>query len=109
MLDALRQFWRTQPHPRTVVMLTLFNQNPKANRRKLIQAAGTGLLGVSLPKILAAEESNFSDAPRPTAKNVIFMHLFGGPSQLETFDMKPDAPSDIRGPLNQRHVKQMAC
>ena len=86
-------------------MLTLFNQNPKTNRRKLIQAAGTGLLGVSLPKILAAEESNFSDAPRPTAKNVIFMHLFGGPSQLETFDMKPDAPSDIRGPFKPTPCK----
>ena len=86
-------------------MLTLFNQNPKTNRRKLIQAAGTGLLGVSLPKILAAEESNFSDAPSPTAKNVIFMHLFGGPSQLETFDMKPDAPSDIRGPFKPTPCK----
>jgi hypothetical protein len=35
---------------------------------------------------------------------VIFLNLFGGPSQLETFDMKPDAPSKIRGPF-----KPIAC
>jgi hypothetical protein len=33
------------------------------------------------------------------AKSVIFLFLFGGPSQLETFDLKPDAPSKIRGPF----------
>jgi len=33
------------------------------------------------------------------AKSVIFLFLFGGPSQLETFDMKPDAPSNLRGPF----------
>ncbi len=31
-------------------------------------------------------------------KSVIFLFLFGGPSQLETFDMKPEAPEKIRGP-----------
>ena len=30
---------------------------------------------------------------------MIFLFLFGGPSQLETFDMKPDAPQEIRGPF----------
>jgi hypothetical protein len=33
------------------------------------------------------------------AKSVLFLFLFGGPSQLETFDLKPDAPSGIRGPF----------
>ena len=37
------------------------------------------------------------DAAR--AKAVIFINLFGGPSQLETFDLKPDAPEKIRGPF----------
>lgn len=81
-------------------MLTLLNQNPDTNRRRLLQAAGAGMLGISLPKILEAADNNFSDAPSATAKNVIFMHLFGGPSQLETFDLKPKAPSDIRGPYS---------
>ena len=81
-------------------MLTLLNQNPDTNRRRLLQAAGAGMLGINLPKILEAADNNFSDAPSATAKNVIFMHLFGGPSQLETFDLKPKAPSDIRGPYS---------
>lgn len=57
------------------------------------------MLGVNLPDVLAAADNRYDNGPRPTAKNVIFMHLFGGPSQLETFDMKPDAPSNIRGPF----------
>ena len=78
-------------------------------RRDLLEAAGTGLLGLSLPDVLRAEglPSHSSPHPRPLsqgerggrAKSVIFLFLFGGPSQLETFDMKPDAPQDIRGPF----------
>lgn len=67
------------------------------SRRRLLQAGGAGLFGLSLPRLLAAEES----APliEARAKSVIFLFLFGGPSQLETFDMKPDAPDTIRGPF----------
>ena len=92
-------------------MLTVFDKpNSRANcsksmsRRKLIQAAGAGMLGVNLPEVLQAESLTLPNAPRPRAKNVIFMHLFGGPSQLETFDLKPDAPVEIRGPF-----KPTAC
>lgn len=67
------------------------------NRRELLQAGGAGLLGLSLPKLLAAEEQGREVPAR--AKNVIFMFLFGGPSQLETFDMKPEAPEKVRGPF----------
>lgn len=66
-------------------------------RRQVLQAGGAGLLGLTLPKVLAAETLAGGAAPR--AKSVIFLFLFGGPSQLETFDMKPDAPSAIRGPF----------
>lgn len=69
------------------------------SRRKILQIGGAGLLGMTLPKVLAAEAS----APRiplsARAKSVIFLFLFGGPSQLETFDMKPGAPANIRGPF----------
>ena len=37
--------------------------------------------------------------PRPTATCCIHVHMVGGPSQLDTFDPKPDAPSDVRGPF----------
>lgn len=81
-------------------MLTILGRKRAAcdgmSRREILQAAGAGLLGLSLPKVLAAE------AQKPTAaraKSVIFLFLFGGPSQLETFDMKPEAPEKIRGPF----------
>ena len=66
-------------------------------RRELLQAGGAGLLGMSLPKLLAAEAVQTPLAAR--AKAVLFVFLYGGPSQLETFDMKPEAPSGIRGPF----------
>ncbi len=67
-------------------------------RRQILQAGGAGLLGLNLPKLLAAE--TVPTGARPArAKSVIFLFLFGGPSQLETFDLKPDAPSTIRGPF----------
>jgi hypothetical protein len=71
-------------------------------RRELLQAGGAGLLGLSLPKVLAAEA--LRPGARPRAKSVIFLFLFGGPSQLETFDLKPEAPTSIRGPF-----KPIAC
>ncbi|MBC8354673.1 MAG: DUF1501 domain-containing protein [Planctomycetes bacterium] len=71
-------------------------------RRQVLQAGGAGLLGLSVPKLLQAEEElPFRNA---RAKSVIFLFCFGGPSQLETFDMKPDAPEEIRGPF-----KPVAC
>jgi len=83
-------------------MLTL-NGLPKSScagitRRELLQIGGAGLLGLSLPKLFAAQSTS---APfrGGRAKSVIFLFLFGGPSQLETFDLKPDAPREIRGPF----------
>lgn len=67
------------------------------SRRRLLEAAGAGLFGLTLPKILEAE--SLRSAAKPRAKSVIFLFLFGGPSQLETFDMKPQAAEKIRGPF----------
>ncbi|MCE9531700.1 MAG: DUF1501 domain-containing protein [Planctomycetes bacterium] len=63
-------------------------------RRHLLQVGSTGLLGLSLPLLLQATDST---QKRKRAKSVIFLHQYGGPSQFETFDMKPDAPAQIRG------------
>jgi len=83
-------------------MLTISRGNFRTcngiQRRRLLQLGGAGLAGLTLPQMLAAESQ--ADAKRPRrAKSVIFLFLFGGPSQLETFDMKPDAPAEIRGPF----------
>jgi hypothetical protein len=65
-------------------------------RRYLLKAGGLGLLGMSLPRLLRAEA-----APRRRegrARSIIFLYQFGGPSHLDLFDMKPEAPAEIRGP-----------
>lgn len=67
------------------------------SRRDVLHAAGAGLLGVGLPRVWAAEQ--IAPTHRARAKSVLFMFLFGGPSQLETLDMKPEAPEGIRGPF----------
>lgn len=72
------------------------------SRRELLQA-GAGLFGLTVPQLLQAEEAQprqGEQAIKPRAKSVIFVMLFGGPSQLETWDMKPLAPTTIRGPLS---------
>ena len=67
-------------------------------RSELLQVGWMGLLGLQVPTLLALEEQK-NIALKPKAKSVIFLFLFGGPSQLETFDMKPNAPEKIRGPF----------
>jgi hypothetical protein len=67
------------------------------SRRTLLEAAGAGLFGLSLPRLLEAEA--VAPPVRRRAIAVIFVNLFGGPSQLETFDLKPEAPEKIRGPF----------
>src|SRR5215472_12253900 len=69
------------------------------SRRTLLKAAGSGLFGMSLPGLFAARAQAESTASPARARSVIFLFLFGGPSQLETFDLKPDAPERIRGPF----------
>ena len=61
------------------------------NRRAALQI-GAGLFGLSLPDLLRAAPQGRSDI------SCIFLFLAGGPSQFETFDPKPDAPVEIRGP-----------
>jgi hypothetical protein len=62
----------------------------------MLKVGGLGLLGLSLPKILQAEAK--TKGPKAKAKSVIFLFQFGGPSHIDMFDMKPDAPESIRGP-----------
>src|SRR6266576_7100022 len=66
------------------------------SRRHLLKVGGLGLLGLTLPRVLWAEAQRKGPAAR--AKSVIFLYQFGGPSHIDMFDMKPDAPEGIRGP-----------
>jgi hypothetical protein len=71
-----------------------FLMTSRLTRRALIQVGTAGIAGLNLPTLLRAAENT---GLRARAKHVIFLHQFGGPSHLDTFDMKPDAPSGIRG------------
>lgn len=64
------------------------------SRRKALSIGGMGMLGVTLPKLLQAKEA--AGARPGRAKSVIFLYQFGGPSHLDTFDPKPDAPDGVR-------------
>src|SRR5262245_51525021 len=63
------------------------------DRREWLCAGALSTLGLSLPQLLAAE----SASPNARPKSCILIFAFGGPSQLETFDLKPNAPAEIRG------------
>jgi hypothetical protein len=67
------------------------------NRRELLKVGGLSLLGLSLPDVLRAEETGQRHKRRGETA-CIFIFLEGGPSHLETFDPKPLAPADVRGP-----------
>lgn len=73
-------------------------QSSILHRRDAIRAGGAGLLGLNLPKLIAARERSESLLVQ-RAKRVIFLFQWGGPSHIDTFDMKPNAPEEIRGPL----------
>src|SRR4051812_2032778 len=67
------------------------------SRRDLLKVGGLGLLGLTLPRLLQAEAKRSGPAPKPRTRSVIFLYQFGGPSHIDMFDMKPDAPEAYRG------------
>lgn len=68
-------------------------------RRRALQVGSIAACGLSLEKLLAVEDlaSNQKDS-RSSPKSCIFIHQYGGLSQLDSWDMKPNAPNEIRGP-----------
>src|SRR5262249_53741261 len=67
-------------------------------RRDLLQAGALGFLGVSMADVLESRaRAAESGGMLPKARSVIFLFLTGGPSQHDTFDMKPNAPDEVRG------------
>jgi uncharacterized protein (DUF1501 family) len=82
-------------------MLKLWNRASRADlldRRELLRVGGLSLAGLSLPALLGrAAEKKPAAKSFGKAKSCILLYLSGAPSQLDTFDPKPDAPDDIRG------------
>jgi Protein of unknown function (DUF1501) len=86
-------------------MLSLTGRPERAcdgfTRREVLRVGGISALGLSLPGLLASR----TDALSPEslgpgwgkARACLLVYLFGGPSQIDIWDMKPDAPAQFRG------------
>lgn len=86
-------------------MLTLngrsFNFCDGVNRRSFLKVGALGLGGMTLPQLLAwrAQAATSSSTSSGLKTAVIFVELAGGPTHFETYDPKPSAPIEYRGPL----------
>ena len=69
------------------------------NRRDFLQVGSLGAAGYSLAQHAQAKEQGLVTGGSDD-RSVIMIFNLGAPSQLDTWDMKPDAPSEIRGPFN---------
>ncbi len=65
------------------------------SRRELLHAGGLTALGLSLPQLLHAQQSQ---SGKRREKHCIFIFQYGGLSQLDSWDPKPNAPAELRGP-----------
>jgi Protein of unknown function (DUF1501) len=87
-----------------------FQLSHRLGRRAVLRAGGLSLLGLTMPELLAGRSRG--DASRPTtgddlqasfgrAKACILLFMWGGPAQQDTWDLKPGAPAEVRGPFSQ--------
>lgn len=83
----------TDYHPRDPEGLTVFS------RRNMLKAGLAGLAGLSLPGLLKAREQATAAGRSMSPKSVILLWMAGGPSQIDTWDPKPDRPWINRGPF----------
>ena len=73
-------------------------RHPTVSRRTAVQAGAVGMLGFGLNHLSRFSLANPSEKrDRATAKSCIYIFLSGGLAQHESFDLKPDAPAEIRG------------
>ena len=73
------------------------------NRRELLRVGGLSAFGLGLPGFLQLQQLQASESMQRVtrkSKSCILIWLDGGPSHLETFDPKPEAAQEVRGPLN---------
>lgn len=76
---------------------------PFVNRRSFLGVGGAGLLGLGLPEILRAEARR--GETKKNASGAILVWLGGGPATIDMWDLKPDAPEEIRGEFKPMATK----
>lgn len=70
----------------------------RLSRRQFLRVGGLSAFGLTLPQLLRSRQAAASDSPKPTkTTNCILLWMQGGPSHIDMFDPKPDAPAEIRG------------
>lgn len=80
-----------QPSPTDVIRV--------GSRRWFLQMGLAGVAGLSLPKLLALRAAQAVAGQATGRKSVVLFWLSGGPSHLDMWDPKPDAPAEVRGPF----------
>ena len=68
------------------------------SRRWFLQTGLAGVAGVSLPAMLAGSTLAVGETASRKPKSIILFWLSGGPSHIDMWDPKPDAPQEIRSP-----------
>src|SRR4051812_15043291 len=78
----------------------------RMTRRAMLRIGAIAPLGLTLPAFLqAAEKSGAGGAKFGKAKRCLMLYMWGGPSHIDTFDMKPGAPAEIRGEFSPIRTK----
>ena len=91
-------------------MLSILGQRPSSfcdghSRRQFLRIGGLALGGMSLPQILRAEQASTAPSGKKLShKAVIMIYLSGGPSHQDMYDLKMDAPVEIRGSFKPIHT-----
>ncbi len=70
---------------------------PLPTRRQFLRRSSAGIVAGALPIGLSSRSAQSASLPTGQVRSVVIVLLSGGPSQLDTFDPKPDAPAGIRG------------
>src|SRR5258707_714464 len=89
---------------------TMFNKRQYCDgisRRDFLRVGSAGALGLnlSLPMLLQRQAQAASRGKTTSDVSVIILFLMGGPSAHETFDLKPEAPPDVRGEFRSIRTK----
>ena len=74
----------------------------RLTRRDVLRVGTLAPLGLSLPTLLAARQASGAekDSSFGQAKRCLLLFMWGGPAHQDMWDMKPDAPADVRGGIS---------
>lgn len=69
------------------------------NRRSFLKAGGATFFGLTVPQLFKGLAQGAADGRKPKAKQVLLVWMYGGPSQIDMFDLKPDSKKELSRPI----------